>query len=536
MPYSKSASSGVFFKKLSRYFSQIIILLAVSVLIGWQFNIEFLKRTFFGTIAMNPFVACCFILSGTAMLLITSQKPIKKKVATYLSYAISLSGAVKIILKIIGVPNGIDTILYHQKVISDYAGNPNTMAPQTAIAFILVGIAMARHDQETASGKRPSEYFALVVLLLALVSFMGYIYSIPLFYSVGNFMPMAFTASIEFLLLAHAILFAYPDRGLMAEMTSNNAGSIMARKIFPAILTFPIVLGLLRLLGEWHKLYDSEVGVAIYTISIIMLLVIATWYTVRPLNRADMALKTANKRLKERTGQLEELNKELESFTYSVSHDLRAPLRSINGYAKILAEDYAPLLDEEGQNIVKIVVRNAEKMGTLIDDLLDFSRLGRKEVSKTNINMTQLAGRIAHEQLHINALVSVDSMPSALGDYALISQVYQNLISNAIKYSSRKESPQIRVSSFQNEYDETVYYVRDNGAGFDMKYYHKLFGVFQRLHHDNEFSGTGVGLAIVKRIISKHGGEIWAEGTPNEGATFYFSLPKDTSAEREPLS
>jgi PAS domain S-box-containing protein len=222
-----------------------------------------------------------------------------------------------------------------------------------------------------------------------------------------------------------------------------------------------------------------------------------------------------------------DLNKELEGFTYSVSHDLRAPLRSIIGYATILKEEYYPTMDEEAKRITDVIIRNTARMGQLIDDLLDFSRLGRKPVSYTVINMKETVESIVREQtsglkdrqLAINVL----DMEPAKGDLAMIRQVWINLISNALKYSSKKELSRIEIGYFKQD-GKKVYYISDNGAGFDMKYGDKLFGVFQRLHKMNEFEGTGVGLALVKTIIKRHDGDVWAEGKVNEGAKFYFSL------------
>jgi len=226
--------------------------------------------------------------------------------------------------------------------------------------------------------------------------------------------------------------------------------------------------------------------------------------------------------------QLVMLNKELEAFSYSVSHDLRAPLRAIYSYSKILEEEYKDQLNEDGKGIVDTILRNSKKMGALIDDLLAFARLGKKELVCTDINMNSLVKAVARDFLAMDMEgkidISIQTLPPASGDTALIKQVWVNLISNAIKYSSKKEKSVIHISWMKKE-DKNVYCIEDNGVGFDMEYYSKLFGIFHRLHSHDEFEGTGVGLAVVHRIIQKHHGEVWAEAKPNEGATFYFSLP-----------
>jgi signal transduction histidine kinase len=236
--------------------------------------------------------------------------------------------------------------------------------------------------------------------------------------------------------------------------------------------------------------------------------------------------------IKQRTQDLEIVNKELEAFSYSVSHDLRAPLRSINGFARILLEDYGHVLDRDGMSTLDTIIRNGERMGQLIDDLLAFSQLGRKNVAKVNLDMNQIASTVAEElkgHYENRSEVLIKPLPPIAGDSSMIRQVMQNLISNALKYSLKKEKAIIEIGAYSSG-NENTYFVKDNGAGFNMKYYDKLFGVFQRLHNSSEFEGTGVGLALVHRIITKHGGRIWAEGKENEGATFYFSLPLNHSS------
>jgi PAS domain S-box-containing protein len=235
-------------------------------------------------------------------------------------------------------------------------------------------------------------------------------------------------------------------------------------------------------------------------------------------------------RVNERTAQLEAANKELESFSYSVSHDLRAPLRAIDGFSHILLDDYSAKLDEEGRRLLNVVSDNTNRMGQLIDDILKFSRTGRLELNFSEIDMEGMARSVV-EELQTGAVagrklqVEIDHLPSAMGDQSMMHQVFVNLLSNAIKFTGSKETAMIKVGG-SIEGNEAVYYVKDNGAGFDMQYADKLFGVFQRLHGMNEFEGTGIGLAIVKRIINRHGGRVWAEGKVNEGATIYFALPK----------
>lgn len=248
------------------------------------------------------------------------------------------------------------------------------------------------------------------------------------------------------------------------------------------------------------------------------------------IQERDEKLKQQVVELDERSAQLEAANKELEAFSYSVSHDLRSPLRGIAGFSRILLEDYADRLDEQGQKYLGFLQTDAHKMGKLIDDLLALSRLGRREMSFARFEMDSLARTVLAE---LQALepgrtiqTNIQPLPAAYGDRAMLRQVLVNLLANALKFTRNKEAAVIEVSG-RTEGNENIYCVRDNGDGFDMAYVHKLFGVFQRLHTDEKFEGTGVGLAIVKRIIDRHGGRLWAEGKVNGGAAFCFALPKD---------
>lgn len=240
-------------------------------------------------------------------------------------------------------------------------------------------------------------------------------------------------------------------------------------------------------------------------------------------------------RVGRRTAELEAANKEMETFSYSVSHDLRAPVRAIIGFSQILAEDHGPQLDAEGLRKLGIIGGEAQRMGHLIDDLLAFSRLGRQAINPANLDMTGMARdmfeRLCGQSNGRRPELRLESIPPAFADRALLDQVWANLIGNAVKYSGKREQALVEIGAISDD-REHIYYVRDNGAGFDPRYKAKLFGVFQRLHDASEFSGTGVGLALVQRIVLRHHGRVWADGKPDKGATFYFTLPKETTDAR----
>jgi len=248
--------------------------------------------------------------------------------------------------------------------------------------------------------------------------------------------------------------------------------------------------------------------------------------------RAEEGIRQLNAelehRVRERTAALEATNNELEAFSYSVSHDLRAPLRAIDGFTRILVEDHAKALDPEGRRVLDVISKESQRMGQLIDDLLAFSRLGRRALQPAEVDLTALAREIFKEltehEPKRRLKLRLTPLPPAYADPSLIRQVLVNLLGNAVKYTRPRKVAEIQIGGAVQG-PENVYYIKDNGAGFDMQYADKLFGVFQRLHSDDEFEGTGVGLALVQRIIRRHGGRVWAEGKVDEGATFFFTLP-----------
>ena len=290
----------------------------------------------------------------------------------------------------------------------------------------------------------------------------------------------------------------------------------------PAIIIGIIVFIMLISFG-----FGSLLSEDYFKLLMIVLVVIVVAFLFERIERVRI-LNEMNEKLTKRTEKLEDANKELEAFAYSVSHDLRVPLRAIDGFSRIVMEDYEDKLDDEGKRLLNIIRENTHKMGQLIDDILLLSRASRQEMKFAKIDMEELVKRVFDEQKMSSQTQDVrlelKSLPPAYGDRALLQQVLNNLIANSFKFTEPKDERIIEVGA-ENGKNEVIYYVKDNGVGFDMKYKKKLFGLFQRLHSTNEFEGTGVGLSIVQRVIRRHGGNVWGEGELNEGATFYFSIP-----------
>ncbi|MCC2641631.1 MAG: putative Sensor histidine kinase [Nitrospira sp.] len=297
-------------------------------------------------------------------------------------------------------------------------------------------------------------------------------------------------------------------RHLLAEMEQDEARALGQRVVESTTMT------------------RSSIILLIIGAMLLFVLLAAVYYLIR--HDVTERRRVADE-LQRRGELLEAANNELEAFSYSVSHDLRAPLRHIDGYASLLMKAAAVTLDEKTMRYLHTISESATRMGQLIDDLLVFSRMGRQEMLQGEVNLNQLVTSVLHDLRHDlqdrSISWTIAQLPEVTGDAAMLRQVFANLLANAVKFTGTQPQARIEIGSRRNGTDEAVLFVRDNGVGFDMRYGSKLFGVFQRLHRTDEFEGTGIGLANVRRIIHRHGGKTWAEGALGEGATFYISLP-----------
>lgn len=259
---------------------------------------------------------------------------------------------------------------------------------------------------------------------------------------------------------------------------------------------------------------------------LLIILAIAFFHSL--IRRRERQLEESNSLIEAKNTQLETTNKELDAFNYSISHDIRSPLRSIDGFSRILEAKYSATLDDEGKELIALIRQNTVRMQDLTQDLLTLSKAAKKDIAIRPIDMTamlkEVISELGEEIDNAGTQIELSPVENATGDPVLVKQVWLNLVSNAVKYSSKSTEPLVLISS-ERQGDMIVYCIRDNGVGFDMKYANKLFKAFHRLHPQTEFSGTGVGLAIVQNIVSRHGGQVWAESKPGDGATFYFSLP-----------
>jgi light-regulated signal transduction histidine kinase (bacteriophytochrome) len=306
------------------------------------------------------------------------------------------------------------------------------------------------------------------------------------------------------------LLFAVALTVWYAELGPGILSVVLSSLVFNFFFTEPL-----------HSFYVTRAELPYYIVFLLFAWLVAFFAAVR---------RRVERNLLQSRGELEASNKELEAFAYSVSHDLRAPIRHISGFTELLQKNIAADLNDKSQRHVAMILESAKRMGNLIDDLLAFSRIGRKEAHRTMVSLQQLAqeaqNEVAQETGGRNINWKIGSLPVCFGDRSMLRLALVNLVSNAVKFTRTRPQAEIEIASANHNPDQIIVFIRDNGVGFDMRYVNKLFGVFQRLHGPETFEGTGIGLATVQRIVHRHGGKVWAEGLVDEGATFYFSLPK----------
>jgi signal transduction histidine kinase len=375
---------------------------------------------------------------------------------------------------------------------------------------------------------------------LGLLNFLGYLYGVPKLYGIAATTQMAVHTAIGLMLLSSSTMMAWTERGPMSTTVADGPGGAFARLLIPIAVAVPALLGLACVQAQRHGWLGPELGVGLLVLLIVFPMVGFVWGVAAHVQAVDDArrrdaeeLARLAAALSDRSRELELANRELESFNYSASHDLRAPLRAIDGFSRVVHDRYANLLDAEGRGYLERVRANAQRMGQIIDDLLRLSRLSRQELHVAEVDLAELAravvGRLREAEPTRSVGVRIPDRVPAHGDLSLLDVALQNLLGNAWKFTGTKAEARIEFG-VGSRGGHAAFFVRDDGAGFDPGYAARLFQPFQRLHSAAEFPGTGIGLATVQRIVHRHGGEVWAEGKPGEGATFWFTLPGSEGA------
>ncbi len=564
------------FGTFSRKASVVVVLIGCVVILGWIFDIALFKSVLPGSVAMKANTAIALILGGVSVILWHWQPTtlITRRAGQVCAVGVLLIGLLTLIEYIFNLNLGIDQLLF--KTLLDPLGDaaPGRMAVHTAFNFFLLGFTLLllsrRHRHYL-----PTQFFASVVFLIALLGLLGYLFGNAVFYRIGSPTSMAVHTSVAFLLLSLAILLARPNTGAIAIFTRNDAGGIMARRLVPAAIAIPPLVCWLVLLSYRGQIYTSEMGMCLLSILNVIVFAVMIGGNASSLSaidrqrrRAELALQQANevleqrvlertkqlqieiadrtqveaqiqqlnetleRRVSDRTTQLAEANAELEAFCYSVSHDLRAPLRTMQGFTQALLEDYGEQLDQTGHDYASYIVEAAVQMDTLIGDLLAYSRLGRSEIQlqPTDLNfvvqeaLKQLAAQLQERQ----AEVTVDyPLPQVLAHRPILVQIVTNLISNAVKFVEPGTQPKVRVSS-EISPSWIRLWVVDNGIGIAPEYQERIFRVFERLHGVEIYPGTGIGLAIVRKGIERMGGQVGVQSQPGKGSQFWIDLPVPT--------
>jgi signal transduction histidine kinase len=514
-------------------FSKVVSLWAVmigsGILLGWIFDVRVLGKVWSGLMAMKANAALGFVLSGISLWLIWEKQvaDAKRRFSWVLGLGVALLGVFTLSEYAFGWDAHIDQLLVKDTVGLSLPGRPS---PPEALNFILMGGALMLLDWR----RRPNvaQTLNLMAVLVSLLALIGYACRFSPFYGQSMAFPdtrMGLHTAVLFLFLGVGIFCARPDQGLMLILTSGTGGGWIAKRLLLVPVVVPLMTGVLQLLGNRFAMEHREATAWIFAFVNIFVFTAIIWWSANLLYKSDLERRDAEEEIKVAYRQLE-------SFSYSVSHDLKSPLRAIKGYARFLKEDCKEQLPEEGCKHLEAVGANVEKMERLIEDLLAFSRFTNRAVEKQLVVLDELA-RKTYEDLRSEIKgrqieLKIGTLPTCTADPALIKQVLVNLLSNAVKFTRNRDVSRIEVGycPATDDAGKWIYFVKDNGAGFDMKYAGKLFGVFQRMHHASEFEGTGVGLAIVQNIINRHGGRIWAEAAKDQGACFYFSLPKAKGA------
>jgi signal transduction histidine kinase len=484
-------------------------------LLGWLFDIRLLKTVDTTLPVMSATEALCAVSAGGALLFVHGTRRSGRLKGTVpflggLTVAIALASM---------IAAAIDGGLELSPWVPGATGP--TMAAASGLSYVFVGLALLLVGLRQKYGA--AELLGVGACGLSLLALVAYAYGAP---SLPGQMPL-YTA-VATLFLGVGVALVRPDTGFMAKISSNSLGGSMARRLLPATLLIPLVLGLIQVNLGQAGLFPFESGLAFYGMATVALFVGVVWWSVNSLYRMDTQRLHAERELRDTAAKLKRSNADLEQFAYVASHDLKEPLRAISGSVQVLQDRYGTLLPDDAEEFIRHTVDGTSPMQTHNDDQLTYSRLTTREAplepTDTGEVLREAMANLTTSIQEARAVITFDPLPVVKGDRVQLVQVFQNLLSNALKYRSER-TPKIHVGCEERP-EEWLFWVRDNGIGISPQYQDKIFKIFQRLHTRQDYAGTGIGLAVCKKVVERHGGRIWVESEPEEGSTFYFTIPR----------
>ena len=526
---------------LIRLYRGLAISLAIAVvaigmagLVAWSFDLMVLARIDARWVAMKVNTAVGLVgLGGGLIISMSASRNVHAAAQLFAAFVIA-TGLATLAEYATGANFGIDQLLFLEPPGAVVTRYPGRMALVTGICLVLSSFSLLLYSKKWSSWLAST--LVAPVAFVAMLAILGDIFGAEEISTyAGNLTEVAPTA-VALLLFAMSILFATIENSFLFSLAGVHSGGFMLRRLLPLAVLLPPFIVWLRLVGQAHGLFSTiEFGAASVGVAMIASATGALLWCAALLDRLDRQrligeaeVAQLNVTLADQVRSLRVANEELQGFSYATSHVMGGPLRAMDGFSRILVEDYADKLDDEVKRILEVIRSNAVEVRELTDGILAFLRLGHDELSPAVVDMNREVG-LALEALEQKMRgrkidIKISTLPEAYCDDAMVRRVWTNLLDNAVKFSGSKAVARIEIGAMPGK-GETIYFVRDDGAGFDMQFSGKLFGVFSRLH-GSEFPGNGMGLAIVQRIVNRHGGRVWGEGTVNQGATFYFSLPQ----------
>jgi len=532
--------------------SLVVLCGGSAVMIGWIMDIPVLESIHPHWVTMKFNTALCFVLGGIGLFThIISQPRLDdqqldmswpRRIVVVFAVSVVFMITIAALLEYFsGIDLGIDNILVAEGPTAYGTSNLGRMSPVTAFDFLFLTVAYGAGASRSRSLWRLSQVLSLIAMAIAYIAMLGYVFGIESFYRVSAYTSIAFYTAILLMLMAATTILLRPV-GITRLLAGTDAGGVLARLLLPAAFILSPLMGWFWLQGEEHLFYSPRSGLAIYVVSNVALFAGLISWAGFTLHRYDIQrsawierLAAKRRRLQDFSDALEQSNIELRRFAYVASHDLQTPLRSIMSFTQLMQRSLEGKMDSETRDWMRRVITNAGRMQALIQNLLDYSRIGMQSTKSAEVNMNEVL-QSAMEMLHANIVESGANivstpLPIVYGDMSQLTQLLQNLIGNAIKYRGDKP-PSIRISVEKND-SMYRFAVQDNGIGIDAKHQERIFEIFQRLHVSQAYQGTGIGLAICRRVVESHGGKIWVESQPGAGSTFYFTLPLTAGSNHE---